>query len=84
MRNNEVRKLVRRFVADFEAMPEDRRQTTVEGWVNLRLSCGLPAAADHIRAALGECPSCGRVLTLAGFCPAAGVPGSGCRVVAHG
>lgn len=82
MRKNERIDLVRRFVADWEALPEDRKVGDVYGWVSLRMGCGRVGAAQLIRDALGECPSCRRVLDLAGRCTMAGVPGSGCRAVA--
>lgn len=83
MRKDERKLLVRRFVADWEGLPEARRRGDVYDWVGLRLGCGRVAAAQHIRDALGECPSCRRVLDLSGVCTMAGVPGSGCRAVAH-
>lgn len=83
MRKNERIELVRRFVADWEALPEARRQGDVYGWVGLRMGCGRARAADLIQDALGTCPSCRRVLDLTGRCTMAGVPGSGCTAVAH-
>lgn len=84
MRRNERIGLVRQFVKDWEGLPEDRRRGDVYDWVGLRMGCGRTGAADLIRLALGECPSCRRVLNLAGVCTMAGVPGSGCRAVARG
>ena len=81
VRKNERLELVRAAVKQWNQLPEERRRGDLEGWIDLKMGCGRQGAADLIREALGECPSCRRVLTLQGYCIGAGVYGSGCRAV---